>query len=352
MSRVSSIVGSQTVTQRKRRASASSSWMYSLYSLSVVAATIRISPRASTDLKMLAASDGAPSAEPAPTMVCASSTNRIRFGRSFSSRITFWMRSSNIPRSIVPATIAVHLQVDHLAVAQPDRHGFGLELDAPRQAFGDGGLADAGLANQHHRVGALAVAEDLQHLLDFLVAAEHRRQLVLARQQVQVGREVLEERRQLEPLLQPLFAQLQVAHARGQPRDEHVRLDAVAPQDRHRHALRFLEHRGKQVGRFDRLPAGAAGVVQRELEDELGRRRDAQIASGERRHHVQMFFDRLKNRVRVQLDVAHHFGEHVPLDLREREEKMLVGQQRVLAAARFFDRAIDDALRGFADLAR
>ena len=99
------MVGSQTVTQRKRRASASSSWMYSLYSLSVVAATIRISPRASTDLKMLAASDGAPSAEPAPTMVCASSTNRIRFGRSFSSRITFWIRSSNMPRSIVPATM-------------------------------------------------------------------------------------------------------------------------------------------------------------------------------------------------------------------------------------------------------
>ena len=103
--RVSSIVGSQTVTQRKRRASASSSWMYSLYSLSVVAATIRISPRASTDLKMLAASDGAPSAEPAPTIVCASSTNRIRLVRSFSSRITFWIRSSNMPRSIVPATM-------------------------------------------------------------------------------------------------------------------------------------------------------------------------------------------------------------------------------------------------------
>ena len=105
MPRVSSIVGSQTRTQRNRRASASSSWMYSLYSLNVVAAIMRISPRARTDLKMLAASDGAPSAEPAPTMVCASSTNRMRFGRSFSSRITFWIRSSNIPRSMVPATI-------------------------------------------------------------------------------------------------------------------------------------------------------------------------------------------------------------------------------------------------------
>ena len=126
----------------------------------------------------------------------------------------------------------------------------------------------------------------------------------------------------------------------------------MAAQDRHRHALRLLEHRGEEVGRFDRLPAGAAGVVQRQLEDELGRRRDAQLASGERRHHVQVFFDRLEDGVRVQLDVAHHLGEHVPFDLREREKDMLVGQQRMLAPARFFDRAVDDALRGFANLAR
>ena len=112
---------------------------------------------------------------------------------------------------------AVHRQVDDLAVAQPDRDGFRLELDAPGKPFGDRGLADPGLADQHHGIGALAVAEDFQHLLNFLVAAEHRRQLVLARQQVQVGREMLQERRQLEALLQPLLAQLHVAHAAGQP---------------------------------------------------------------------------------------------------------------------------------------
>ena len=65
-----------------------------------------------------------------------------------------------------------------------------------------------------------------------------------------------------------------------------------------------------------------------------------------------MLFDRLENRVRIQLDVAHHLREHVPFDLREREKHVFVGQQRVLAAARFLDGAVDDALRGFADLAR
>ena len=91
--------------------------------------------------------------------------------------------------------------------------------------------------------------------------------------------------------------------------------------------------------------------MQRQLEHQLGRRRDPQLAAGERRHHVQVFFDGLKNRVRIQLDVAHHLREHVPFDLREREKKVFVGQQRVLAAARFLDRAVDDALRGFANLA-
>ena len=56
--------------------------------------------------------------------------------------------------------------------------------------------------------------------------------------------------------------------------------------------------------------------------------------------------------VRVQLDVAHDLGEHVPFDLREREEDMFVGEQRVLAPPRLFDGAVDDALRRFTNLAR
>ena len=228
MRRVSSIVGSATCTVRKRRASASSSWMYSLYSLSVVAPIMRTSPRASTDLKTLAASDGAPSAEPAPTIVCASSTNRIRFGRSLISRITFWIRSSNMPRSIVPATIVFICRLTTWQSRSRTGTAVGLELDAPRQPFDDRRLADAGLADQHHRVRPLAVAEDLEHLLDLLVAAVDRRDLVLPRQQVQVGGEVLQERRQLEALAQALFAQFVVPHPGGDSRHEHLRLDAVS----------------------------------------------------------------------------------------------------------------------------
>ena len=37
--------------------------------------------------------------------------------------------------------------------------------------------------------------------------------------------------------------------------DQHLRLDAVAAKNRDRHALRLFEDRGKQIGRFDGLPA-------------------------------------------------------------------------------------------------
>ena len=45
--------------------------------------------------------------------------------------------------------------------------------DALRQAFHDGGLADAGLADQH-RIILGAAAEDLHHALQFVIAADQR----------------------------------------------------------------------------------------------------------------------------------------------------------------------------------
>src|SRR5204863_7243485 len=85
--------------------------------------------------------------------------------------------------------------------------------------------------------------------------------------------------------------------------------------------------------------------------DELGRRRDAPLASRKCLRQMQMFFDRLQNRVRVQFHVPHHFREHVPFDLGEGEENVFVGQQSMLVTARLFDRAVDDPLRGFTNLA-
>ena len=318
--------------------------MNSLYSLSVVAPMMRTSPRASTDLNTLAASDGAPSAEPAPIIVCTSSMNRIRFGRSLISRITFWMRSSNMPRSIVPATIVF---ICRLTIWQSRRRtGTVSGSNSMRRASPSAiaVLPTPGSPSSSTELARSRWQRISSTLIHLRVAAEHRRDLVLARELVQVGREVLEERRQLEALLQPLLAQLVVAHPRGQAADERFRLDAVAPDDRDRDALRLLEDRREQIGRLDGVPAAAAGVQQRELEQQLGRRRDAQVAAGHARQQPQVLFERLQNLVRVQLQVAHDLAEHVPLGLRERQADVLVGQQRVFAPAGFVERAVDDAL--------
>ena len=112
----------------------------------------------------------------------------------------------------------------------------------------------------------------------------------------------------------------------------------------HRPALALFENRREQIGGLDDLAAGAARLVKRQLEDQLRRGRDAQLAAGKRRQHVQVLFERLQNLVRVQLQVAHHLRERVPLHLREREEDVFVGQQRVVAAPGFLNRAVHDAL--------
>ena len=65
---------------------------------------------------------------------------------------------------------------------------------------------------------------------------------------------------------------------------------------------------------------------------------------------AQVLLERLQDLVRVQVEIAHHLREHVPLDLGERQEYVLVGQQRVLAAPGFLDRPVHDALRRFRHL--
>ena len=110
MAIASSTDGCSTLTVWKRRSRAESFSMYLRYSVSVVAPTICSSPRLRAGLKMLEASM-VPSAEPAPTMVCSSSMNRMTFLAFLISSITALIRSSNWPRYLVPATINARSKV-------------------------------------------------------------------------------------------------------------------------------------------------------------------------------------------------------------------------------------------------
>ena len=98
--------GSPTKTGWKRRSSAASFSMCLRYSSSVVAPTVRSSPRASIGFSIWAAST-APSAAPAPTIVCSSSMKRTIWPSAFliSARTAF-SRSSNSPRYFAPARSA------------------------------------------------------------------------------------------------------------------------------------------------------------------------------------------------------------------------------------------------------
>ena len=100
---VSSGVGSSTCTLEKRRSKAASFSMYFWYSLRVVAPMTWISPRARAGLRMLAASI-APSEPPAPIRVWSSSMKRMTWPSAMTSSTMRFMRSSNSPRYLVPAT--------------------------------------------------------------------------------------------------------------------------------------------------------------------------------------------------------------------------------------------------------
>ena len=100
---VSSTLGSCTSTFWKRRSRAASFSTYLRYSSRVVAPTQCSSPRARAGLSMLPASM-APSALPAPTMVCNSSIKRMMLPSwRATSLSTALRRSSNSPRNLAPA---------------------------------------------------------------------------------------------------------------------------------------------------------------------------------------------------------------------------------------------------------
>mmetsp|Transcript_26514 Transcript_26514/g.45674 ORF Transcript_26514/g.45674 Transcript_26514/m.45674 type:complete len:260 (-) Transcript_26514:1162-1941(-) len=101
--RLSSSVGSPTVTGWNRRSRALSFSMCFRYSSMVVAPMHCISPRARAGFRMLAASM-APSAAPAPTRVWISSITTMTSPADLISSMIFFNRSSNSPRYRVPAT--------------------------------------------------------------------------------------------------------------------------------------------------------------------------------------------------------------------------------------------------------
>ena len=160
-----------------------------LYSAQVVAAIVRSVPRASAGLSRLAASP-VPCAPPAPISVCASSMNRmIGLGDAWTSSITWRRRFSNSPFMLAPACSRPMSSVQQRDVLQRGRHVAAREPQ--REAFDDGGFADARLAGED-RIVLPAAHQDVDDLPDLLVAADDRIDLAFARLLGQIDGESLE----------------------------------------------------------------------------------------------------------------------------------------------------------------
>ena len=111
-------------------------------------------------------------------------------------------RSSNWPRYLVPATISERSSARMRLSARKRRHvALG---DALRQAFDDGGLADAGLADQH-RIVLGAAAEDLHHALQLVIPADQRIERAVHGGLRQVAAELGQQRAFLGPVGGDLF---------------------------------------------------------------------------------------------------------------------------------------------------
>ena len=186
---MSSTDGSPTKTGWKRRSSAASFSMCLRYSSSVVAPTARSSPRASIGLSMFAAST-APSAAPAPTIVCSSSMKRTISPSGARDLLEHRLQP------LLELAAVLRAREQRADVERPDALalqalGHVAGDDPLREPLDDRRLADAGVADQH-RVVLRAAREHLDHAADLLVAPDHRVELPLLRERGQVAAELLE----------------------------------------------------------------------------------------------------------------------------------------------------------------
>ncbi len=157
----------------------------------------------------------------------------------------------------MPATIERDVERQNPLVGQEVRHV--AVDDLLRQPFDDGGLADAGLANEHGVVLG-PPAQNLLHAFELVVAADQRIELVLHRRFGEVAAEFREQRRFLDPRqrrlfveeLDDVFANLMEAHA-------------LFHQDRGRHRPFLAQDAEQQMLGADVVVQKAVGFFSRKL---------------------------------------------------------------------------------------
>ena len=156
--------------------------------------------------------------------------------------------------------------------------------DARGEALDDGGLADAGLADEH-RVVLLAARQDLHHALDLGLAADDGVELALDGGLRQVPAELVEELRALRLLAgRDARAGLPAARA-GEHADDLVadlfRIRVEVEEDARGDAFVLAHEAEQDVLRPDVVVAQREGLAQRQLEHLLGARRERNLPGGD-----------------------------------------------------------------------
>ena len=304
---VSSTDGGPTYTCWKRRSRAASFSMCLRYSSSVVAPIMRSSPRASIGLSMLPASI-APSAAPAPD-------DRVQLvdeGDDLALGVGDLLEHGLEPLLELAAVLGAghhraEVERDDPLVLQ--RLGHVALDDAAGEALDDGGLADAGLADEH-RVVLGAAGQHLDDPADLLVAADDRVELALAGHLGEVAAVALER---LELVLGVLRGDA-VAAAHVLHGGEHVVAgDAEAVGQRQQQVL------GRQV-LVGELGAGRVGGVD-DLVELAGQPGLAAVGAWQL---GQRLVDLVAQRQRLLAEPLEH-GQHDALALAEQGGEQVVG---------------------------
>ncbi len=180
-------------------------------------------------------------------------------------------------------------EVERVELLVVQRLGHVVGRDRLGQALDDGGLADAGLADEH-RVVLGAARQDLHDALGLAGAPDHGVELLVARELGEVSAELVEHQRPRRGLLarstgggaglllaagarvarQQLDDLLAHAAEIGAELDEHLRGDALA----------LADQAEQDVLGADVVVAELQRLAQRELEHLLGARRERDVARG------------------------------------------------------------------------
>ena len=204
--------------------------------------------------------------------------------------------------------------------------------DAGGEALDDGGLADAGLADQH-RVVLRAARQDLHDALDLGLATDHRVELALGGELRQVAPELVEQLRALRLLARLRRAALLPAAGAGEHADDLVAdllgVGVEVEQDARGDALVLAHEPEQDVLGADVVVAERERLAQRELEHLLRARRERDLAG---RHLVALADDAGDLRAHLldgDVEALEHAGGE-PLLLAEQPEQDVLGADVVV----------------------